>query len=84
MVVVVGKWREDAFKIKFRPLRFNRAFLYLNNLTILAPSLADFPASFYSGSDGRVIVATQLWLPKPHAGPGESIMIPSRNTRHEI
>lgn len=62
----------------------NRAFLYLDDLTMLTPSPAPFPLSSCRGSSCQVIVPTQLRLPKPRAGLSESIMIPSRNTRHEI
>lgn len=81
---VMGRWREDAFNINFRPHRVNRASLYLDDLTTLPPSLASFAMLSCHGSFCRIIVATQLRLPKPRAGLSESIMIPSRNTRPEI
>lgn len=79
----MGVSRGDAFNISFRPHRVDRASLYLDDLTTLPPSLASFAMLSCHGSFCRVIVATQLRLPKQRARLSESIMIPSRNTRHE-
>lgn len=81
---VMDVWKEDAFNINSRPHRVNRASLYLIDLTTLPPSLASFAMLSCHGSFCRAIVATQLRPAKPRAGLSESIMIPSRNTRHEI